>query len=166
MAIVSVGYQVEVSFLDSGNDVSKKTYQLRGATIADALTNAATFVGALGAASDAKIIGYRVAEVFAEDALTAFANDTVRNSIQAVITADIAGNPLKKGTIVVPAPKNALFTSVSGEGSDVILANAALVTGLVNQFKATGTVFISDGEDVDDVPNIRGVRRSVYRRMA
>lgn len=166
MALVSTGFQLEVSLLDSGNDVTRKTYQLRGADFAAATANAATMIGALSAASDAKLIGYRVAEVFAEDAIAAFADDKVRNSNQAVITVTIANNPLKKGTIVVPAPKNALFTSVSGEGSDVIQANAALVTGLVGQFKATGSVFISDGEDVDDVPNIRGVRRTVYRRLA
>lgn len=166
MALTAVGFEVEVSLLDSGNDVTKKTYQLRGATIADAVTNAGTFVAALVATSDAKVASYRVAQVWAEDALTAFANDTVRNSNQAVITVSIADNPLKKATIVIPAPKNAVFTAASGEGSDIVLPTAAIVLGLVDQFKSTGSVFISDGEDVDAVPNIKGVRRTVYRRLA
>lgn len=166
MAFVSTGFKVEVSFLDSGQEVTKKTYGLRGATIADAVANASAFVPVLAAASNAKVASYRVVQEFAEDALTAFTDDTVKNSNQAVITVSIADNPLKKATIVVPAPKNALFQAVTGEGSDQISSVAALVTGLVDQFKATGTVYISDGETVDAVPNIKGIRRTVYRRLA
>lgn len=167
MALILTEFVLEVSLLDSGNDVTRKSYQLRGATYADAATAASEFIPVLAAATDAKIIGYRISEVYAEDNLSPFANDTVRNSVQAVITVTVANNPLKKATIVVPAPKNAMFQSTSGEGSDLVLATSGLVTGLVNEFKATGSVFISDREDVDAAaPNIKGIRRTVYRRLA
>lgn len=166
MALTHQKFVLEVTFRDSGDDLTMKSYELRGADLAAATANAATLLGALVAASDSKVSSYRIADVFAEDAWAAYAGDTVRNSVQAVITVDIADAPNKKATIVVPGPKNALFTAVTGAGSDVVSPVAALVTGLVDQFKAAGTAYISDGESVDAVPNIKGIRRTVFRRLA
>lgn len=166
MALNHEKFEVTITFRDSGLDITRKTYELRGATMADALANAAAFVPVIAAASDAAVDGYQVSEVFAESAPAAIADDTVRNSNQAVISVQLATSPLKRGTIVVPAPKNALFTAVTGVGSDVIANNAALVTGLVSEFNSTGNVYISDGEDVSATPNISGYRRTVYRKLA
>lgn len=166
MAFVHDKYEVEIAFRDSGNDVTKKTYQLRGATLADAVANAAAFVPVIAAASDAAVDGYRVTQVFRENAPATLAGDTIRNSNQAVVTVTLATSPLKKATIVIPAPKNAVFSTTTGEGSDIVLATSSLVTGLVDEFKATGDVFISDGEDVAATPNIHGIRRTVFRRLA
>lgn len=166
MALVHDKFLLVVMLRDSGNDLTKKTYQVRGATLADAATNAAAFVPVLAAATRSAVDGYHLIEVFREDAPAAIADDTVRNSNQAVISVALATSPLKRASIVVPAPENAMFTSVTGEGSDVILNNAALVTGLVEEFKAAGNVYISDGEDVAAVPNISGYRRTVARKLA
>lgn len=166
MALAHQKFEVTVTFRDSGVDPTNKTYELRGANMTEALANAAAFVPVIAAASDAAVDGYRVSEVFAESAPAAIAGDTVRNSNQAVISVQLSTSPLKRGTIVVPAPKNALFTAVTGVGSDVVANNAALVTGLVDEFKSTGNVFLSDGESASDTPNISGYRRSVYRKLA
>lgn len=166
MALVHDRFQLTVMLRDSGNDLTKKTFEVRGATLADAAANAAAFVPVFAAATRAAVDGYHLTEVFREDAPQAIADDTVRNSNQAVISVTLATSPLKRGTIVVPAPENAMFAAVTGEGSDVILNNAALVTALVDEFKATGNVMLSDGESAAAVPNITGYRRSVSRKLA
>lgn len=166
MALSHQKFMLSVTFRDSGDDEFTRTFELRGADYAAAAANAATVLGAFVAASDSKVASYAISDVFAEDAWAAYAGDTVRNSVQAVLTVDIAGSPNKKATIVIPAPKNAVFTAVTGAGSDVVSPVAALVTGVVNCFKAAGQAFISDGEDVADTPNTRGIRRTVYRRLA
>lgn len=166
MALGHQKYLVVILFRDSGNDVMKKTIEIAGATLADAAANAAAHVPVWAAATRAAIDGYHLIDVFSEDAPAAIADDTVRNTNQAVISVTLATSPLKKGTIVVPAPENALFSTVTGEGSDVILANAALVTGLVDEFKAAGNALLSDGENVAATPNISGYRRSVARKLA
>lgn len=166
MALVSQKFEVEITLRDSGLDTTKKVYQLRGANITEALANAAAFVAVFATVTQAAIDGYRVSQVFAEDAPAAIANDTIRNSNQAVISAQLSSSPLKRATVVVPAPVNALFTAVTGIGSDVVDNNAALVLGLMGEFQAAGNVYLSDGETVSATPNIAGYRRTVYRKLS
>lgn len=167
MARTFVGWKATVSFIDKGSDITKKTYDIRGADFDEASTNTIALVTDLAAASSCAISGYEVGGVFAEDALALPTLDSARNSMQAVITVDIADNPLKHGTITIPGPVSAVFVATSGANSDVVNAAAGVVTDLVDNFKAAGTAYISDGEDVDTTsPNIKGIRRTVFRRLA
>jgi hypothetical protein len=166
MAFVSDGFRLSVTLVDTGNDKSVKGYDLRAADMDEAIANAALFMTDLAAATLCAISGYSIAEVYTQDALTAPTSAGARNSMQAVITADIADNPLKHGTIVIPGPVADVFVAASGSNSDVVNAAHAVVTNLVDNFKALGTVFVSDGEDIDVNPNIKGVRRTVFRRLA
>lgn len=166
MALVHDKFLCTILFRDSGVDITKKTVEIRGATLAEAAANAAAHVPVWAAASQAAVDGYHLTEVFREDAPQVIAGDTVRNTVQAVVTVTLATSPLKKGTIVIPAPENACFAGVTGEDSDKVLSTAALVTGLVDEFKATGNAFLSDGEDAAATPNISGYRRTLSRKLA
>jgi len=167
MALTAVGWQLSFTLIDTGNDLSTKTVELAGADYDEALANAVLYLADYAAASLAAITGYSVATVFAEDALTLPTSAGARNSIQAVITADIEGNPLKHGTIVVNAPVADVFVATSGSNSDVVNAAHAIVTNLVNNYKPANTAYISDGENIDNsAPNIRGYRRTVFRKLA
>lgn len=166
MALTAVGFELSVSLVDTGGEVSNKTYGVRGADYTEALANAAAFLVDLAAASLCVVTGYHLSTVFAEDAITLPTSAGARNSMQAVITVDIADNPLKHATIVIPGPVANVFVSTSGPNSDIVNAVHAIVTALVDNFKAAGSVFISDGEDVDVNPNIHGIRRTVFRRLA
>lgn len=165
MTLVSQKFEVTITLRDSGLDETNKTYQLRAADMASALTAAADFVAVFKTVTQAKVDGYRVSQVFAEDAPENIAGDTVRNSVQAVITVSLATSPLKRGTITIPAPVNALFSATSGAGSDTIDNSAALVLGIVGEFQAAGNVYLSDGEAAAAIPNIKGGRRTVYRKL-
>lgn len=166
MALTATGFELTVSLIDTGGEIANKTYGVRGADYDEATTNAAAFLTDLAAASLCVVTGYRLSTVFANDALVLPTSPAARNSMQALITVDIADNPLKHATIVIPGPVADVFVATSGPNSDVVDATQGEVTDLVDNFKAAGTVFISDGEDVDVNPNIHGIRRTVFRRLA
>lgn len=167
MALVAGAWFMSYELLDSGNDVTSVTRRLQATTAAEAATAAAAHMTALATVTNAKVVSYSVGQKYVENALTGFSDDTVRNSIQAVITASIEDQPLKKATISIPAPKNACFTAVTGEGSDVVdVGLTSVVTTFLEEFKDGGNVFISDGEKLDIITNAKGVRVSKYRRLA
>ena len=166
MAFVSEKFFVSMTLRDSGVDTTIKTYQLQSADLAAALTDAAAFVAVFKTLTDAKVDGYSVTQAFAEDTKEAIANDTIRNSMQAVISVVLATSPTKRGKIVIPAPKSALFTATTGAGSDVVNNLATLVLNCVEEFKSGGDVYLSDGEMAAAIPDIIGHRRTVYRKLA
>jgi len=167
MALVAGAWFISLSQLDSGNDVTSKTYRLQAATAADAATAAAAFVTAYKLTTDAHIVEYAVSQKYIENALTGFSDDTVRNSMTASMSASILDQPLKKATIVVQAPKNAMFTAITGEGSDIVdTSPGSVAMTFLEEFWDGGNVFCSDGETLDAILNAKGVRVSRYRRLA
>ena len=167
MALTFTKWTLSVSLIDKGTDVTVKTYQVRGADYAEASTNAIDFLTDLQAATNCAITGYNLGGEFANDALAIPTLDSARNSMQALITVNIADDPLKHGQITIPGPVSAVFVDTSGPNSDIVDPGASVVTNLVDNFKAAGTVYISDGEDVDaTAPGIKGIRRTMFRRLA
>lgn len=166
MALTHEKFQLSVTWQDSGNDQMKQSYELQGATLADAVTSAGALIPVLVAASDAKIVAYSISDVFAEDAFAPFVGDTVKVAIQADISVLLDGYANKRASIVIPAPKTAIFQATTGEGSDIVSATSGLTTGVVNQFKTGAAARLSDGEVVAADAFIKGVRRTVRRRMA
>jgi len=167
MALVQGAWFITVSLLDSGNDLTNQTHRLQATNYTEADAAAADFVAALALVTDAKIAGYNVTTKWTENALTAFSDGTVRNSIVAQNSVSVLDQPLKKVSLVIPAPKAAVFAAVTGEGSDIVATGPTdLVPEFLPQFQTGGSVYISDGELVDTIPNLRGVRVSRYRRLA
>lgn len=167
MARVFIKWQISITFLDVGNDVSTKTYELEGADYDEASTNAIALVTAFQNVSGAAIIGYHVAGVFEEDTVVAPTGAGFMNSNQAIITGAIDAQPLKKATLVIPAPLDLVFTASTGEGRDIVNVTNSFVLALVAKFQAgTAIAKISDGEEFDPVPQLKGIRRTVFRRLA
>lgn len=166
MAFVSVGFQLSVTLIDTGGDSSVKTYDLRGADADEAATNAAAFLTDLQAATLCVVTRYSISTVFAQDALVLPTSAGARNSMQAVVSGYIADNPSKRASAVIPGPVADVFVATSGPNSDIVDVADATVTAFMDNFKAAGTVFISDGEDLDVNPGLVGYRRTTARRLA
>jgi len=167
MSLVAGAWFMSYSLLDSGNDVVTSTRRLQATNATEAAAAGAAFIAALQLVTDAKVVDYSVGQKYVENALTGFDDATVRNSIQAVITASIKDQPLKKATVSIPAPKIGLFTAITGEGSDVVdVSTGSLAQDFLEQFWDGGSVYISDGEKLDEITNAKGVRVSKYRRLA
>lgn len=167
MAFVGGQFLVTLTFRDSGNDLTNKTIQIQAADMTAALADAATIAGLYAAVSDASIDKYAVTQVFTENAPEVFTDATVRNSNQAVLTVSLASDVNKKATIVIPAPTPDVFTAATGEGSDIVDITNTDVIALIEAYQVAGEAYLSDGENVHaTTPNLRGIRRTVYRRLA
>lgn len=167
MALVAGAWIMSYSLLDSGNDVTTQTRRLQAVDAASASASALAFITALKLVTDAKVVDYSVGQQYVENALVGFDDATVRNSIQAVLTASILDQPLKKATVNIPAPKIGLFTAITGEGSDVVnTAAGGLAQTFLEEFWSGGSVYLSDGENLDPITNLKGIRVSKYRRLA
>jgi hypothetical protein len=166
MAIVAGAFFGSFSLLDGGNDLTTKSVRLVASTFAEAEAAAAAHLALLDAVTDATIVGYEVKRKYEENAI-ALPAVTVRNSIQAVITASIQDQPLKKATVSIPAPNIGCFNGATGELSDVVDANPGTsVDDYLQDFTSTGNAFLSDSEHLDTVTQAKGIRVSKYRRLA
>lgn len=160
MALVTDGFELSVGLIDNGRKAISKVFKLRAADAAAAATAAGEVLSDLNGVTDLAITGYRLTEVFIEDALTvptalnAQAENIARVSIQ------LATSPLKKATIDIPGPADTLFAGAAGTaGYDVVDINDALLQAWTANYRASGTVFISDGEDAAAANEIiRGAR--------
>lgn len=144
MAISSQGFWFNISFVDTGGNVSSKSYQMTAPDYATAIADAAAALPLFTAVSDAEISAYRVTEIFAEGTLTLPTNAEIEN--QALVTTGIVGEPLKSATLTIPAPKAAIMTATSGAGYNVVDASDADVIAWLAMFSQSGYFLISDGE--------------------
>lgn len=161
MAKVYSQWNVTISFIDQGQQQISKTYQVRAdnaALIADVETTVSNLVSDLEAVTTAEVTGFTISKVFVEDSITV--PTAAQNENTAQITVDIDGNPLKKALITIPAPAPAIFVAATGPNNNIVDATNTDVSNLVDNFRAGGTVFISDGEDANVI--VGGVR--VHRR--
>jgi hypothetical protein len=165
MALVSAGFRLSVTLLDSEGSSSVLQYALTGAADFTAANNRATAIlAALEPVTDAVIKGYSVGQVFAENALALPAGAEVER--RAVITAKIQGSlPPKYANIVIPSPTQGIFQAATGSGARLIdKADAALQAYLAVFVTGAGLATVSDGEWIADptVPeNIEG--RKMHR---
>lgn len=166
MPFASQGFLLSVTLVDTGIDPTVKTYQLRAATYAVAQAAADDMIPIIEAASNSKVASYEIRNPYAATGFIPPSVAGARNSMQAIITVAIADAPLKHADLVIPAPVAAVFQTADGPGSDIVDVNATVVSDYINMFKAAGQAYISDGETVADASQARGVRRTVYRRLA
>ena len=172
MALAKVGYRANIKMVDAAGNVGYFRPDVQGATHATALTNTQSIVTALDALTDALIIGYDVAEVWAEDtAQYGTAGSEVENRAEIVSPLETAG---KYSTFTIPAPVDALFVGTTGpDRNKVNTAYAALLTFLNHFTDETGygtpgpdaIALISDGEKVkpdntNDVPFVDSGKRT------
>lgn len=145
MALASTGYFATVTCVDSGGNKSTLTYRLSAATIADALTDAATIITRLNAVTDAVILSYRVGEQFEEDSAY-YAAAGVQIEDRASLSCVIDAGELKYATLLIPSPTIGIFVASTGPNSNVVdPADTDLVTYLTT-FATGGIATLSDGE--------------------
>lgn len=167
MAFLGGMFECSMMFRDSGGEVTTKTVEIQAVDMTAALADAATLVGLYAAVSDASIDRYTVSQIFRENAPIAFVDATVRNSIQAVLTVSLATDVLKKATLVIPAPSIGIFVAPTGEDSDKVDSTDTDVIALVGAYQLAGQAYLSDHELVHATqPNIKGIRRTIKRRLA
>lgn len=158
MAFVSGGFWSNISLADNGGNVTTKTYELDAADAAEAATNHAAVVAALTAVTDARVIAHFWYEKSVQDTPTLPASG-VQIEDQALLTFEIAGNPLKSATLTIPAPKPGIFQAVTGSGANQVdLANAAVVT-FRSLFQNANECFLSDGEKAERLKSGKRIHR-------
>lgn len=150
MALVTTGFEASFALYDTGGNHSILTYELRGATYADAKINADAIAIALAAVTDAVIGGFRLAEVY-EEAVFAYPAGGIEIENKASLTTLLAGVGAGKANLKVPAPVDGMFQEATGPGYNIVdIVDADLVT-YTNLFKAAGECYISDGQDMDSL---------------
>lgn len=157
MALVSTGWELIVTLADRGLNIVTKTYEMTAATAAAAATDAAAILAALNAVTDANIKGYRLAEVFAEDAFATPNLGEVEN--QALLIFRLDSNPFKKASHYIPAPIDGIFVGAQGPTYNVLDNTDAAVLTYVGLFQSGGEALISDGETVDVLEGGRRIHR-------
>lgn len=147
MAFTGANYFVNIDFVDSGLNRTRKRVQLIAASMTDALANAAVVVPLFVAVSDDYIVGYTVEQEFTNDAAgyppTAA---TAENQTRALLTVALTTIP-KKAALEFPAPKDAIFGAAGTANYNIVDTSNAAVKALVNAFNAGQAAYISDGEN-------------------
>ena len=143
MALVSAGWELSVTLVDSGNDTSTKRYALQSATAAAAATDAATIIAALDAISTATIRSYSLGEKFEEDAFTFPTLTEIENQAEIVVRLATLN---KFATLYIPAPSASIFVAGSGDGFNIVDGTDTLVGNYLALFNSGAEAYLSDGE--------------------
>lgn len=157
MAIVRGGYRASLTFVDTAGDETSRTYYLRTTVAATAETALTDLITKIDPLTEAVLKKAELTLVFDNDAFVFPAGDiNVEN--QALVSLQLV-NPGKRASFSIPAPDPAIFVAATGaKHNDVDTSNADLAT-FVDQFKAAGTLYISDGESAHaTTPIIDGKR--------
>jgi len=155
MALVSKGWELVVGLVDRGGKTVNRTFELTAVDTAGDATavfaDVGTIITNLNAVTECVIKGYRVAEVFAEDALALPTSAEAEAEQRLSISALIVGDPLESATYHIPAPAQALFQAASGAGADLPNFSNAALDAFIAMFDSGGSdlAYISDGESWD-----------------
>jgi len=156
MALVSDGFQLNVTMLDTAGDTTILGFALNSATAAAAATDAGLILASLALLSDAVVSAYSVGEKFIESALVYPVDAEVED--EAFFVGKIIGFPNKSGNFRIPAPVDAMFVSPTGPGHNIVnMAYGALATYLT-YFDGSGPILVSDGESLV-TSSVTGKRR-------
>jgi len=147
VASPSAPFFLSVTLVDNGNNSTTKTYDLQGADLTEATTNAGTVLTALAAVTDATIKGYNIGSRFVNDAFV-FPASGVHIEDVAQITLSITDDPTKFATIAIPAPKSTVFEGTSGTAANRV-KNATIVTTYWELYQASSELYLSDGETAE-----------------
>lgn len=157
MALVDSGYRAQFTLVDNGGKKTTKTYQLRAADMATAVTDAAAILLALNAVTNSVVSTYNIANVFKEAALS-FPAEGIRNADKMSLSVELETEGGKLANLRVPAPVIGCFIDATGPGANIVNTAASIVTDYCDLFKTGAEAFISDGEDLQEV--LSGVRIS------
>jgi len=147
MAFTGGIFYVNIQFVDSGLNTTRKRVQLVAADMTEAIASAAAIVPKFVAVSDCYVVGYTLEEEFTNDAAgyppTA---DSAENQTRALLTVALTTVP-KKAALEFPGPKDAIFGAAGTANFNIVDVSNAAVKALVNAFNAGQDAYISDGEN-------------------
>lgn len=164
MAFASAGWKMFVTIRDNGGNDTTKSYELTSADATAAATDSAAVLAALAGVTDGLLVDYGVYEKMVE-ASPSLPASGVQIEDLALLEFDITGNPTKKATHTIPAPKPGIFQTTSGAGANIVdTADTALVT-YRDLFRAggTGECYLSDGETANSLIKGRRIHRKSRR---
>lgn len=150
MALVTDGYDLYVTLMDSGLNQATLSYALDAVDAATAAASAATILAALQLITQAEVKAYAISERFIENTLVVpVANVHVENIANVVV--QLTTSPLKKANIKIPAPSPDIFLATTGAGSNVVDVLDTDLQAYVDIWRETGGLAtLSDGETVED----------------
>jgi len=160
MAFIDQGWELTTQWVDTGGNITTRTFQLTATDVADDISaiiaDVQTIVAAYIAATNAVLTQQPVTKVSVEDAVTLPAGDVnVEENLQ--VSAKIFGTPNKSAVFEIMAPKDTLFVAPTGPGHNQADFADALLAAVVNLYKNGAQILISDGEAITD-QNIKGKR--------
>lgn len=161
MAFNSTGFEMWFTFKDANGRSTTRSYKAQDAVYADVITAMGVVRSALQAVCDVPITDCGVRETYVNDAF-AYVEDTEVTQI-AVMTLRANNNPNKHLSTTIPAPKIGIFEGVTGESRMVVDADDAAVITFWGLFTPDGEIFLSDGEEVDEVDGFVKGRRSTRK---
>jgi hypothetical protein len=158
MALVSTGYELVVTFADTGDNRTNRTYSLTSADDAAAVTDTAALLADIAAVTNAEIVGYSLNHKFLENAFALPAAAEIEN--QAFFSGKIVGDPTDSAILSIPAPPGTIMTALTGPGYNIVDMNDAAVQAFIGNFGPGGVATLSDGETWDTA-TVSGKRRHV-----
>lgn len=147
MALVADGYSLVVQFVDSGDNVTTRTYALTSTTPAGAATDALALITDLLAVTTAAIRGYTIGQRFIEDAFSFPLDVEIEDCAE--ISAYIVGHPGKSASVNIPAPNIGIFVGSTGKNRNIVDTTDAAVQAFLSNFGNTGVATLSDGEIIN-----------------
>jgi len=166
MTIVDAGWFATYELIDGSANLTSHTVELIATDYDSAEASAAAHATVLLAVTGSLMAGYDIRHKLTENSLSALPAVTVTNSNQAVISASIQDQPLKRATVSIPAAKIGVFAGATGTLANVVNVAATIVTDYLASFTAAGNVYVSDHEHLDPIYNAKGERVTKYRRLA
>jgi len=158
MALVSTGFRLSVSLVDTSGSISTLRYELTAADNIAALADATTIITALEAVTDSVVGAYNVAEVFEEDALTFPAS--AENAIKASISLYLDEPGQQRTNVKIPAPSIGIFTGTTGPAYNTVDgADTELNDYLAIWVTTGGQATLSDGQTIRDTDYFAGGKR-------
>jgi len=155
VALANQGWFIEVTFVGRGGRSVRRAYQMvhtdGGNNSATIHADATSFVTHLAGATECKITGYRLYNLWLETVLTLPTSAEAEVGQVALLTPRIRGNPHKRAKISIPGPKITLFKAQSGADADEIDPADTTLVSLMGDFDSTSAnlVKVSDGEQID-----------------
>lgn len=161
MALVAAGFDLNVTLIDNGENTATLTYHLVAADAAAAATAADTILDLITPVTQAVVKTYSISQRFIEDDL-ALPVSGVQVENRASIVTRLDGSAVDKHTVVIPAAAPGLFTSLSGEGANIIDVLDTDLVAYIDIWRVTGALAsLSDGEFLQDGLNaiVKGTRK-------
>ncbi len=155
MALISTGYAMSLTVVDSGNNRSSLQFTMDSANVVDfpgALVAAVELIADFQAISGAVVAAYNVFETFRENTLVLPANEEVEDKASLAFSMDNG----KTGNLRVPAPLIGIFQGTTTELRNQVDIQDGLVVAYSDNFRAAGNFLVSETNKL--VQLVRGKR--------